>query len=119
MSEIGGEDGTGVLKKKRGHVLSVVVERAEEEDEDSESRERMVREPVPGQREGLADALELDGEETGIVELPTSITPRTRSRERSRSRDGREGSFERMRARSRSTGASSVESSGLKKEWFV
>ncbi|KAF2003553.1 hypothetical protein P154DRAFT_561317 [Amniculicola lignicola CBS 123094] len=113
MSEIGGEDGTVVLKKKRGHVLSVVVERAEEEDEDSESRERMVREPVPGQREGLADALELDGEGTGIVELPTSITPRTRSRERSRSRDEREGSFDRRRARSRSTGASSVESSSV------
>jgi hypothetical protein len=80
------ESGTGiaaVLKKKRGHVLSVVVER---EEEDSASMERMVREPVPGQREGLVDPLELDSEETGRFELPTSITPRTRSRERSRDR---------------------------------
>jgi hypothetical protein len=73
----------GILKKNRRHALSVVVER---EEEDSASMERMVREPVPGQREGLVDPLELDSEWTGIVELPTSITPRTRSRERARER---------------------------------
>jgi hypothetical protein len=77
--------GDGILKKKRGHVLSVVVERVEEED--TSSLERMVHEPVPGQKEGLVDPLELDGEYTGIVELPTSITPRTgRSIERGRER---------------------------------
>jgi hypothetical protein len=42
-----------------------------------------VREPVPGQREGLAEPLELDSQ--GIVEMPLSVTPRTRSRERGRS----------------------------------
>lgn len=73
----------GLGKKKRGHVLSVVVER---EDEDGSSAERIVHEPVAGQKEGLADPLELDGEHTGIVELPTSITPRARSMERSRER---------------------------------
>jgi hypothetical protein len=77
------ESMTSVLKKKRGHILSVVVER---EDEDGNSVERMIREPVPGQKEGLVDPLELDGEYTGIVELPTSITPRGRSLERARER---------------------------------
>ncbi|KAF2684850.1 hypothetical protein K458DRAFT_388544 [Lentithecium fluviatile CBS 122367] len=72
-----------VLKKKRGHVLSVVVER---EEEDNSSQHRIIHEPVPGQKEGLVDPLELDGEYTGIVELPTSVTPRTRSMERSRER---------------------------------
>jgi hypothetical protein len=70
-----------LTKKKRNHVLSVVVEKVEEE-EDSSSTANMVREPVAGQREGLADPLELDGEGTRIVELPTSVTPRARSRER-------------------------------------
>ncbi|KAF2280768.1 uncharacterized protein EI97DRAFT_438214 [Westerdykella ornata] len=65
-------------KKNRGQVLSVVVERVEEE----ESSGGSIREPVPGQREGLVDPLELDGEGTGIVELPVSVTPRARSRER-------------------------------------
>ncbi|KAF1954029.1 hypothetical protein CC80DRAFT_568554 [Byssothecium circinans] len=72
----------GVLKKKRGQVLSVVVE----EDDSRSSVHRVVHEPVPGQKEGLVDPLELDGEYTGIVELPTSITPRARSMERSRER---------------------------------
>ncbi|KAF2474474.1 uncharacterized protein BDR25DRAFT_340298 [Lindgomyces ingoldianus] len=86
-------EGGAVLKKKRGHVLSVVVERAEEED--SESTHRMVHEPVPGQKEGLADALELDGNTTEVVEAPTSITPkggRTPSRGRSRDRGSSFGS---------------------------
>jgi hypothetical protein len=69
-------NGYGVLKKKRGHVLSVVVE------QDDEDRSSLVREPVPGQREGLSAPVELDGEETGVVELPLAITPRDRSRER-------------------------------------
>ena len=77
-------NGGAVLKKKRGNVLSVVVEGVEEDE--TASMERMVREPVPGQKEGLVDPLELDGEYTGLVELPTSVTPRTRSRERSRDR---------------------------------
>lgn len=65
-------------KKNRAQVLSVVVERVEEE----ESRAPSIREPVAGQREGLVDPLELDGDGTGIVELPVSVTPRARSRER-------------------------------------
>jgi hypothetical protein len=69
-------NGYGVLKKKRGHVLSIVVE------QDDEDRSSLVREPVPGQREGLVAPLELDGEGTGVVELPLAITPRNRSRER-------------------------------------
>lgn len=73
------DNGYGVLKKKRGHVLSVVVER---EEEDSSSMDRIIREPVPGQREGLSGPLELDGEYTGIFELPIAITPRERSVER-------------------------------------
>lgn len=67
--------GYGMVMKKRGTVLSILVER---EDEDKTS----VKEPVPGQREGLAPPLELDGEGTAIWELPTSITPRSRSGER-------------------------------------
>ena len=74
---------TGVLKKKRGHVLSVVVEREEDE---SSSMHRIIHEPVPGQKEGLVDPLELDGEYTGLIELPTSVTPRARSMERARER---------------------------------
>ena len=83
------DNGYGVLKKKRGHVLSVVVER---EEEDRSSLMSIVREPVPGQREGLSGPLELDGEWTGVVELPIAITPRNRSIERTRpgtSTDGR------------------------------
>ncbi|KAF2242670.1 hypothetical protein BU26DRAFT_510496 [Trematosphaeria pertusa] len=84
MAEMEQSGGFGVLKKKkRGHVLSVVVER---EEEDSSSTDRIIHEPVPGQKEGLVDPLELDGEYTGIVELPTSITPRARSVERGRAR---------------------------------
>lgn len=83
MTESGSGGIAAVLKKKRGQVLSVVVEREEEE---TASMERMVREPVPGQREGLVDPLELDSEGAERYEMPTSITPRTRSRERSRER---------------------------------
>lgn len=67
--------GYGMVMKKRGPVLSMLIKR---ENEDKKS----VREPVPGQREGLAPPLELDGEATAVAELPTSITPRSRSRER-------------------------------------
>ncbi|USP79702.1 uncharacterized protein yc1106_06976 [Curvularia clavata] len=67
--------GYGMVIKKRGPILSILVER---EDEDKTS----VKEPVPGQREGLAPPLELDGEGTAVWELPTSITPRSRSEER-------------------------------------
>lgn len=67
--------GYGMVMKKRGPILSILVER---EDEDKNS----VKEPVPGQKEGLAPPLELDGEGTAVWELPTSITPRSRSEER-------------------------------------
>jgi hypothetical protein len=96
------------LKRNRRseHVLSVVEERIEEEDDDGDaaSTDMMVREPVPGQKEGLVDPLELDGYGTVIVELPTSVTPRTRSRERSRERSrsreaGRRSREERDRGR--------------------
>jgi len=72
------DNGYGVLKKKRGHVLSVVVEQEEES-----SRAGSVREPVPGQREGLSGPLELDGG-SGLwrIEMPLSVTPRDRSLER-------------------------------------
>ncbi|KAF2204568.1 hypothetical protein GQ43DRAFT_468957 [Delitschia confertaspora ATCC 74209] len=60
-------------KKRRGQVLSVVVEQADEEDDDYMG---FVREPVPGQREGLVGALELDGKEALVVEAPLSITPK-------------------------------------------
>ncbi|KAH8731545.1 hypothetical protein GQ44DRAFT_604082 [Phaeosphaeriaceae sp. PMI808] len=73
-------NGYGVLKKKRGHILSVVVE---QEDEDLSSLVGSVRQPVVGQREGLTGPLELDGESTSVAELPLSVTPRSRSVERS------------------------------------
>lgn len=105
------DNGYGVLKKKRGHVLSVVVEREEEESRsgsmdrrslgsrsldtrawdarsgdarsmDAGSLDRMVRQPVPGQREGLSGPLELDGGFRGLAELPGVVTPRERSVER-------------------------------------
>jgi hypothetical protein len=66
-------------------VLSVVVERVGEEDEES-----YVREPVVGQREGLVGALELDGDSTEVCEAPISITPK-RSREQSRERGDEAG----------------------------
>lgn len=81
------DNGYGVLKKKRGNVLSIVVE----DDEDRSSLVRTpsrnmegngMREPVPGQREGLSAPLELDGVWTGLVEAPIAVTPRERSRER-------------------------------------
>jgi len=68
-------DGDGVVTKQRGEVLSVVMER---EEEDTSS----VRQPVPGQREGLTSPLELDGAGTGLFEMPLTITPRSRSVER-------------------------------------
>ncbi|OAL53399.1 hypothetical protein IQ07DRAFT_597715 [Pyrenochaeta sp. DS3sAY3a] len=76
------DNGYGVLKKKRGHVLSVVVEREEEEGSGA-SLDRVVWEPVAGQREGLVGPLELDGGFGGLVELPAGVaTPRERSVER-------------------------------------
>lgn len=69
-------NGDGIVTKQRGEGLSVVFER---EDEDSSS----VRQPVPGQREGLTSPLELDGAGTGLFEMPLTITPRSRSAERS------------------------------------
>ena len=69
------DNGYGVLKKKRGHVLSIVVEREEEDG-------GMVRQPVPGQREGLEGPLELDGGFGGWFEMPLAVTPRERSVER-------------------------------------
>lgn len=68
--------GYGMVMKKRGHVLSILLER---EDEDASSLR--VREPVPGQREGLAGPVELDGIGVAISELPATNTPR-RSLER-------------------------------------
>ena len=73
-----------VLGKPRGHVLSVVVERDDEDANSLVSRER-VTQPVPGQSEGLVDPLELDaGLTVQIFEAPTSITPRARSMEAER-----------------------------------
>lgn len=70
-----------VLGKQRGHVLSVVVER-DDEDASSLVGRGNVNEPVPGQSEGLVDPLELDaGLTVQIFEAPTSITPRARSAE--------------------------------------
>ncbi|EUC38583.1 hypothetical protein COCCADRAFT_32243 [Bipolaris zeicola 26-R-13] len=68
--------GYGMVMKKRGHVLSILLER---DDEDANSLR--VREPVPGQREGLAGPVELDGIGVAISELPAMNTPR-RSLER-------------------------------------
>jgi hypothetical protein len=72
------DNGYGVLKKKRGTVLSLVVEQKDEH----ENRRSFIREPVPGQREGLSAPVELDAERRSLVEAPVSITPRDRSRER-------------------------------------
>lgn len=112
------ETGDGVLKKKgRGHVLSVVVERVEEED--SASVEKMIHEPVPGQKEGLVDPLELDGDATGIVELPTSITPRTRSRERTTSRERGSSFGESSRPRGSSFGDASRPTTGERGRYMM
>ncbi|KAH7338492.1 hypothetical protein BKA66DRAFT_577409 [Pyrenochaeta sp. MPI-SDFR-AT-0127] len=73
------DNGYGILTRKRGHVLSVVIEG---ENEDSTSIHRYVHEPVPGQREGLTSPLEMDGEGAMIWEMPIAITPRNRSVER-------------------------------------
>lgn len=71
----------GMLSKPRGQVLSIVVEREDEDASSLMSRRRVVQ-PVPGQSEGLVDPLELDAGLTGqIYEAPTSITPRPRSTE--------------------------------------
>jgi hypothetical protein len=72
------DNGYGVLKKKRGTVLSLVVEQKDE----PEDQTSLIREPVPGQREGLSVPVELDAERRSLVEAPVSITPRDRSRER-------------------------------------
>lgn len=77
--EIVTDNGYGVLTRKRGHVLSVVMEG---ENEDSSSIHRSVYEPVPGQREGLNSPLEMDSEDAVIWEMPIAITPRDRSIER-------------------------------------
>lgn len=81
------------LQKKRGAALSLIIERVDEDDRSSSGartgRSSTVREPVPGQREGLAEPLELDSQ--GIVEMPLSVTPRARSRERGRSFGGGDG----------------------------
>lgn len=76
------DNGYGVLKKKRGNVLSIVVEGSEEDT--SSLVEKGIREPVPGQREGLSAPLELDGEWTGVQEMPLAVTPRNRSLDRDR-----------------------------------
>ncbi|KAL5389759.1 hypothetical protein DPSP01_002250 [Paraphaeosphaeria sporulosa] len=74
----------GMLHQKRGNVLSVVIEREDEDASSLMSRGRSIREPVPGQSEGLAGPLEMDGQFAAIFEAPTSITPRARSMERDR-----------------------------------
>jgi hypothetical protein len=77
------DNGYGVLKRKRGNVLSIVVE----DDEHGRIALGGVREPVPGQREGLSEPLEMNGD--GLVELPLAVTPRERSLERSKSETAR------------------------------
>lgn len=79
------DNGYGIVKRKRGEVLSVVMEDNEEEAGAS------VREPVPGQREGLSGPLELDGEWTGVQEMPLVVTPRDQSLDRDAGREGRTG----------------------------
>jgi hypothetical protein len=78
------DNGYGVLMKKRGNVLSIVVE----DDEHGRIALGGVREPVPGQREGLSEPLEMNGD--GLVELPLAVTPRERSLERSKSETARD-----------------------------
>ena len=63
------------------HVLSIVIE---QEEEDGNS----IKEPVPGQKEGLSAPLELDGAHTGLFELPLAVTPRGGSMERLRVEGG-------------------------------
>ncbi|KAF2440936.1 hypothetical protein P171DRAFT_85797 [Karstenula rhodostoma CBS 690.94] len=74
----------GMLHNKRGNVLSVVIEHEDEDASSLVSRGRSIREPVPGQSEGLAGPLEMDGQFAAIFEAPTSITPRARSTERNK-----------------------------------
>ncbi|KAF2033898.1 hypothetical protein EK21DRAFT_57939 [Setomelanomma holmii] len=50
------DNGYGVLKKKRGNVLSIVVEH---DNKDGRSMKGSVKEPMPGQREGLRVPLEM------------------------------------------------------------
>ncbi|KAF1973977.1 hypothetical protein BU23DRAFT_567774 [Bimuria novae-zelandiae CBS 107.79] len=80
---------SGVLRRERGKVLSVVLEREDDDASSLVSRRRFtVTEPVPGQSEGLVDPLELDGGLMGqIFEAPTSITPRDRSTEKQEWKD--------------------------------
>lgn len=67
------DSGYGAATRKRAEILSVVVE---------EDEELGMREPVPGQSEGLAAPLELEAAITPLVEAPLAVTPRERSRER-------------------------------------
>ena len=67
------DGGYGAAARKRAEILSVVVE---------EDGELGMREPVPGQSEGLAAPLELEAAITPLVEAPLAVTPRERSRER-------------------------------------
>lgn len=76
------------MLNQRRNVLSVVIEHEDEDASSLVSRGRSIREPVPGQSEGLAAPLEMDGQFAAIFEAPTSITPRARSMERDR--DGEE-----------------------------
>jgi hypothetical protein len=76
-----------MLQKKRGNVLSVVLERDDEDASSLMERGRSIREPVPGQSEGLTGPLEMDGQFVAIFEAPTSITPRARSMERDEERE--------------------------------
>jgi hypothetical protein len=87
------DNGYGILTRKRGEILSVVVEELERERDwedvrmSAYVREPMdlgvyVREPVPGQSEGLTAPLELEGRlPTPLVEAPLAVTPRPRSRD--------------------------------------
>ncbi|KAH3915760.1 hypothetical protein HBI56_042250 [Parastagonospora nodorum] len=67
------DSGYGAATRKRAEILSVVVEADEE---------LGMREPVPGQSEGLTAPLELEAAITPLVEAPLAVTPRERSRER-------------------------------------
>jgi hypothetical protein len=67
------DNGYGIVTRKRGEVLSIVVEQDEEIG---------IREPVPGQSEGLSAPLELEAAITPLVEAPLAVTPRERSQER-------------------------------------
>jgi hypothetical protein len=72
------DNGYGILTRKRGEILSVVVEE-QERDWDDVRMSLHVREPVVGQSEGLVGPLELEGRlPTPLVEAPLAVTPRER-----------------------------------------